>query len=242
MRNAANSMVKSASQGVSVKAEEVQSRLRVSMALWELLTVMPFPIHLLDDENRKLVNPIVDASGGNPASGGYAEGGGVITTPHTGGTQLDGVQKDGAYVTPEHKLNPGVMYSEGNSAKEATVDSSHLNEMRKNGVKFSAEKVIATTQAPDGKVIFLEVGNSKAGLQHVVERHAGEFESIGVAENQIPKILMQAVTEGKVVGYQGKDAGRAIYETVINGQRQKIAITVSDNGFIVGANPAGRVK
>lgn len=114
--------------------------------------------------------------------------------------------------------------------------------MRKNGVKFSAEKVIATTQAPDGEVIFLEVGNSKAGLQYVVERHAGEFESIGVAENQIPKILMQAVTEGKVVGYQGKDAGRAIYETVINGQRQKIAITVSDNGFIVGANPAGRVK
>ncbi|NUE79331.1 adhesin [Pseudomonas protegens] len=111
MRNAANSMVKSASQGVSVKAEEVQSRLRVSMALWELLTVMPFPIHLLDDENRKLVNPIVDASGLNPTSGGYAEGGGVITTPHTGGTQLDGVQKDGAYVTPEHKLNPGVMYT-----------------------------------------------------------------------------------------------------------------------------------
>ncbi|WP_146043257.1 MULTISPECIES: hypothetical protein [unclassified Pseudomonas] len=75
MRNAANSMVKSASHGVSVKAEEAQSRLRVSMALWELVTVMPFPIHLLDDENRKLVNPIVDASGRNPTSGGYAEDG-----------------------------------------------------------------------------------------------------------------------------------------------------------------------
>lgn len=76
----------------------------------------PFPIHLLDDENRKLVNPIVDASGRNPASGGYAEGGGVVTTPHTGGTQLDGVQTGGAYVTPEHKLNPGGMYSEEGGA------------------------------------------------------------------------------------------------------------------------------
>ncbi|MCO7608958.1 hypothetical protein NJH83_01825 [Pseudomonas chlororaphis] len=27
------------------------------------------------------------------------------------------MQKDGAYVTPEHKLNPGVMYSEDGAAK-----------------------------------------------------------------------------------------------------------------------------
>ncbi|SFW97607.1 filamentous hemagglutinin, partial [Pseudomonas sp. NFPP09] len=117
MRNAANSMIESVSRGVSETKEQVQSRLRVSMGLWELVTHMPFPIHLLDDENRKLVSPIVDTSGGIPASGGYAEGGGVVTTPHTGGTQLDGVQKDGAYVTPEHKLNPGVMYSEDGAAK-----------------------------------------------------------------------------------------------------------------------------
>ncbi|WP_177326785.1 hypothetical protein [Pseudomonas sp. CF161] len=78
----------------------------------------PFPTHLLDDENRKLVNPVVDASGRNPASGGYAEGGGVATTPHTGGTQLDGVQTGGTYVTPEHKLNPGVMYSETGDSKD----------------------------------------------------------------------------------------------------------------------------
>ncbi|SED14743.1 hypothetical protein SAMN05216178_6433 [Pseudomonas saponiphila] len=87
------------------------------MTVWEIVTHMSFPVHLLDDENRKLVNPVVITSGWNPASEGYAEGGGVITTPHTGGTQLDGVQKDGAYVTPEHKLNPGVMYSEEGTAK-----------------------------------------------------------------------------------------------------------------------------
>jgi filamentous hemagglutinin len=89
----------------------VQRQLKILIGLWEFIALTAFPIHLLDDENRKLVNPIVDASGLNPTSGGYAEGGGVITTPHTGGTQLDGVQKDGAYVTPEHKLNPGVMYT-----------------------------------------------------------------------------------------------------------------------------------
>jgi len=117
MRNTANSVVESAKKSGGVAKEEVQRQLKISIGLWEFVTLTTFPIHLLDDENRKLVNPIVDASGLNPTSGGYAEGGGVITTPHTGGTQLDGVQKDGAYVTPEHKLNPGVMYSEDGAAK-----------------------------------------------------------------------------------------------------------------------------
>ena len=117
MRNSANSMIKAVSQGASLTKDQIQNQLKVTMTFWEIVTHMSFPVHLLDDENRKLVNPIVITSGWNPASGGYAEGGGVITTPHTGGTQLDGVQKDGAYVTPEHKLNPGVMYSEDGAAK-----------------------------------------------------------------------------------------------------------------------------
>ncbi|AXK56253.1 hemagglutinin repeat-containing protein [Pseudomonas protegens] len=160
MRNSANSMIESVSRGVSETKEQVQSRLRVSMGLWELVTHMPFPIHLLDDENRKLVNPIVDASGGNPASGGYAEGGGVITTPHTGGTQLDGVQKDGAYVTPEHKLNPGVMYSESDSSKNTSKNLGSAS--------FDAANGIGTIYSPkvslsNGEIIFndFSVGTSK---------------------------------------------------------------------------------
>ena len=48
---------------------------------------------------------------------------------------------------------------------------------------------------------------------------------------------MKAVTEGKIVGYQGKGVGRAIYEVTINGKQEYIAVTIGDNGFIVGANP-----
>jgi len=116
MRGAANTFIENSSQFTQATKEEAENQLKISLSLWQLVTLTPFPIHLLDDENRKLVNPIVDASGRNPASGGYAEGGGVATTPHTGGTQLDGVQTGGAYVTPEHKLNPGGMYSEEGGA------------------------------------------------------------------------------------------------------------------------------
>ncbi|MCJ7957679.1 MAG: hemagglutinin repeat-containing protein [Pseudomonas sp.] len=160
MRNTANSVVESAKKSGGVAKEEVQRQLKISIGLWELITLTTFPIHLLDDENRKLVNPIVDASGLNPTSGGYAEGGGVITTPHTGGTQLDGVQKDGAYVTPEHKLNPGVMYSESDSSKNTSKNLGSAS--------FDAANGIGTIYSPkvslsNGEIIFndFSVGTSK---------------------------------------------------------------------------------
>lgn len=37
----------------------------------------------------------------------------------------------------------------------------------------------------------------------------------------------------------GVQRARPIYEFTLNGQTQRIAIDVGDNGFIVGANPAG---
>jgi len=53
---------------------------------------------------------------------------------------------------------------------------------------------------------------------------------------------MKAVTDGKVVGYQGSGVGRLIYETMINGKKHNIAITVGNNGYVVGANLRGSVK
>ncbi|WP_407311121.1 hemagglutinin repeat-containing protein [Pseudomonas sp. nanlin1] len=59
---------------------------------------------------------------------------------------------------------------------------------------------------------------------------------------EIPGVVMRAVSEGKLVGYQGSGVGRPIYEIKINDQTQRIAVTVGDNGLVVGANPRGSVK
>jgi hypothetical protein len=122
------------------------------------------------------------------------------------------------------------------------VNPTLLNELTANGVKFTPENVIATARGPSGQVVFLETGNSRAGLQHIVGEHANDFANIGVGQAEIPNVVMQAVSQGKIVGYQGVGNGRPIFETVINGQPRRLAITISDNGFIVGANPKGSVK
>ena len=125
---------------------------------------------------------------------------------------------------------------------KGTLNTSLLDELTANGVKFTPENVIATTRSPSGKVVFLETGNSKAGLRHIIEEHGSQFAQMGVSEAQIPGVVMKAVSEGKLVGYQGSGVGRPIYELTINGQPQRIAVTVGDNGFVVGANPRGSVK
>ncbi|OJA61586.1 hypothetical protein BGV68_04550 [Burkholderia ubonensis] len=130
----------------------------------------------------------------------------------------------------------------GSSSTKSGVSQADLNALAENGVKFTPQNVVATGTTPNGQVVFLETGNSSAGLQHIIDGHAADFANIGVSQAQIPSVVMQAVTEGHIVGYQGSGTGRPIYQTTINGQTQRIAVTVGSNGFIVGANPAGRSK
>ena len=128
------------------------------------------------------------------------------------------------------------------SGGKTTISAADISELSASGIKFTQENLIATGRTSSGKVIFLETGNSKAGLSHIIEKHADDFARIGVSKSQIPSVVMNAVQNGKIIGYQGAPPGRPVYEIMINGQYQRIAVTTSNNGFIVGANPAGRIK
>ncbi len=110
-----------------------------------------------------------------------------------------------------------------------------FDEMTKAGVKFTPENILKIARGQDGKIIFLETGNSKAGLQHIIEKHGAEFAQKGISEAQIPDTIMAAVTRGKITGYVGKSKTRPIYEVEWQGQQRKIAVTTGSNGFIVGA-------
>lgn len=78
--------------------------------------------------------------------------------------------------------------------------------------------------------MFLQTGNTKLELQHIVAEHADDFATVGIPEFQIPNVVMGAGT------------GRPIYEIQVNWNTQRIAITIGDHGYMVGANPAGGSK
>ena len=120
-----------------------------------------------------------------------------------------------------------------NSAEKLAL----LAELAQLNMKHTPEKIVKIAKQANGKIVFLEEGNSNAGLQHILEEHSLEFADQGIQQNQIPDLIIKALTKGKAVGYQGKKQTRVIYEVNFNGKTHYIALTVSDNGYIVGANP-----
>ena len=114
-----------------------------------------------------------------------------------------------------------------------------VGELTANGIKFNPNNVVAITKTADGKIVWLETGNTKAGLNHIIERHGQEFLKKGISEPEIPNYLMTAVKNGQIVGMQRT---RPIYEFTYNGTKHRVAIDIGNNGFIVGANPKGVVK
>ena len=77
-------------------------------------------------------------------------------------------------------------------------------------------------------------------MRHILERHARDFTNVGIPEDEIGGLVFEAVTTGQVVGTEGRRSPRNIYEVVFEGRTYRLAVTVGNNGFIVGTNPVGR--
>jgi len=124
------------------------------------------------------------------------------------------------------------------AAEKVAVDKNLVDQLLKEGVKHNPDNILRIGQTSNGRIVFLETGNNAAGFQHIINEHANDFTNRGIATKQIPDLLMKALSDNKIVGFQGAGTGRPIYETIFNGVKQLVAITVGNNGYIVGANPA----
>ncbi|MBX8577600.1 hemagglutinin repeat-containing protein, partial [Pseudomonas cichorii] len=108
MKEAANAVVNAVAQS----GQTAQIQTSISIEIWKIFFNTTFPVHLLDAENSRLVNPIAEAQGTNPASGGFAAGSQPTTPVSTGGSQI--VDQAGSdYSRPIAELpTPGVMNQE----------------------------------------------------------------------------------------------------------------------------------
>ena len=108
------------------------------------------------------------------------------------------------------------------------------------GEKYSGKDVIFVVKQQNGKLAWLENGTDTAGWEHI-KKHIKDFKEKGIDdEDSIIDLLREAILRGKMIGYQktNNKTPREIYELEFNDETIRIAITISDNGFIVGANPA----
>lgn len=111
-----------------------------------------------------------------------------------------------------------------------------IDEVIANGEKISPSKVLLITRDPYGKIVWLETGNERSGFEHIIQEHGHQFYAKGLSKEDIPDYVLEAVYQGRIIGTQGKREPRTIYEFTYNGIKQRLAVQVSSNGYIVGAN------
>ncbi len=66
-----------------------------------------------------------------------------------------------------------------------------IAEVIANNYKISPEKVLFITRSPSGQVVWLETGNSGAGLQHIIEKHGHEFNGKGITNEELPNYILE---------------------------------------------------
>ena len=112
-----------------------------------------------------------------------------------------------------------------------------IDEVIASGKKITPENVVMITRDPTGRIVWLETGDNRSGLNHIIQEHEHQFNGKGISTDEIPDYVLEAVYQGKIIGTQGKRNPRTIYEFKYNGETQRIAVQVGSNGYIVSANP-----
>ncbi len=120
------------------------------------------------------------------------------------------------------------------------MDKKLLGELIKSGAKVTVEDIVFITRDKTGQIVWLEKGNSDAGLEHIVLRHAKDFENaVGILVGDIPSFLENVITNGEVV-FNDIDSDRKNvgYTKIYEYNDKKYILTgVGLNGFLVSAYP-----
>ncbi|MBL8094843.1 MAG: hypothetical protein JNL73_11815 [Anaerolineales bacterium] len=130
--------------------------------------------------------------------------------------------------------SPGGGGSGPTGAQDPAEAARLIQKVQDNGAKISPERVTWIRELDDGRIVWLEQGNDRSGLEHIVASHGDQFQTKGVPPADIPAILADAIESEPVLVF---DSGEAIYSVSYGGNRFHVLIAVGDNGYIVTAHP-----
>lgn len=65
-----------------------------------------------------------------------------------------------------------------------------IDELRQARIKHNPEAILRIAKLIDGTIVFLEIGNSASGLQHIVNNHRRDFAGRDISE-QLSVILLR---------------------------------------------------
>ena len=75
-----------------------------------------------------------------------------------------------------------------------------IRELVAAGVSFTEDEIVFITKDATGQIVWLEKGNEKAELTHIINRHLDDFSNaIGLTEESLPRFLEDVVSKGTVL-------------------------------------------
>ena len=132
--------------------------------------------------------------------------------------------------------------------EEELIDPKLVAELVENGVKFNNSDLLFVTKDQSGQIVFLEKGNKKVGLEHILygdgtSEHPGHkpdfIKNFQIEENKIKKVIYNFITKGEIVGKRPSLTG---FDYVFKLKGKYLMITIADNGFIVTSHPINKDK
>lgn len=121
------------------------------------------------------------------------------------------------------------------------VNEALVSELKNAGLKFKREDMVFVTRDKTGQVVWLERGNTAAGMEHIRSRgHDEQFaRAFGIPKTEVERYLYKVVSQGAVVSNQVRHIGsRTGYERVYYFEGRYCVVTgIGSNGFIVSAYP-----
>jgi hypothetical protein len=143
-------------------------------------------------------------------------------------------------VAQDHTFTVGagqwVVHNSGGECGDPSGPSDLRGQLRKSGAKFTEENVVGITRtAEDSSLVWLETGDSSAGLTHIMESHADQFAQLGVVgEENVANLILDTLSNEIPIGTV-RDA--RIFSVPFDDVEHELAIVVGNNGFIVTAYP-----
>ena len=137
----------------------------------------------------------------------------------------------------------GAGFHGGFGGTQGTKDNLRENliaRLVKSGVKFNKENVVFITKDRTGQTVWLETGNQSTGMQHIISRHADDFQSKhGIAETEIARHLETVMRDGKIE-YSRISQKNGGYERLYSYNGEYYLLSgIGENGYIVSAYPIG---
>jgi len=112
-----------------------------------------------------------------------------------------------------------------------------IAELQQKNIKHTPDEIIWIGRDAQGKVVWLENGDQDRGAEHILGKQK-DFEGRKVSKSEILTLVVSAITDGRLIGRQGKS--RSIFVVEFGGIEQYISVEIASNGYIIGANPSNK--